>query len=94
MQRSPISFNSTHGGETGASSGLDSLQVYKELPSDQITEEFLWGRLRPLLDYLSPEDIEKVQEALSLASDAHAGQLRKSGEPFITHPLEVSPTLT
>lgn len=60
------------------------------MPEEDITEEFLWSRLRPFLDYLSREDIVKVREALSLASDAHAGQLRKSGEPFITHPLEVS----
>ncbi len=27
---------------------------------------------------------------MSLAYDAHAGQRRKSGEPFITHPVEVT----
>ena len=32
----------------------------------------------------------QVREALSLAYDAHAGQRRKSGEPFITHPVEVT----
>ena len=31
-----------------------------------------------------------VREALSLAYDAHAGQRRRSGEPFITHPVEVT----
>lgn len=30
-----------------------------------------------------------MREALSLAYDAHYGQKRKSGEPFITHPVEV-----
>ena len=33
--------------------------------------------------------VGQVREALSLAYDAHAGQKRKSGEPFITHPVEV-----
>ena len=69
---------------------VSSVQVYQVLPCEEITEEFLWGRLRPLLGYLCEEDIEKVQEALSLATDAHAGQVRRSGEPFITHPVEVS----
>ncbi len=32
----------------------------------------------------------QVREALSLAYDAHSGQSRKSGEPFITHPVEVT----
>ncbi len=31
-----------------------------------------------------------MQEALSLAYDSHAGQLRKSGEKYITHPVEVA----
>ena len=31
-----------------------------------------------------------MREALSLAFDCHAGQKRKSGEPFITHPVEVA----
>jgi GTP pyrophosphokinase len=32
----------------------------------------------------------QVQEALSLAYDAHEGQVRKSGEKYITHPVEVA----
>lgn len=55
-----------------------------------ITEELLWERLRPLLDYLSQESRQKVQEALSLAYDAHGGQSRRSGEKYVTHPLEVA----
>lgn len=58
---------------------------------DQITEGFLWRRLRPLLDYLDDEAIEKVQQALTFALSVHSGQMRKSGEPYITHPLEVGP---
>lgn len=34
--------------------------------------------------------LPQVKEALSLAYDAHSGQRRKSGEPFITHPVEVT----
>ncbi|KAK9817748.1 hypothetical protein WJX72_001567 [[Myrmecia] bisecta] len=63
---------------------------YQELKQDEITEAYLWSRLEPLLHYLAPEPKSKVQEALSLAYDSHAGQNRKSGEPFITHPVEVT----
>lgn len=65
------------------------LQIYQTLPVEQINEDFLWKRLQPLLEYLDAESIEKVKEALSFALSVHAGQMRKSGEPYITHPLEV-----
>jgi len=55
-----------------------------------IDEQFLWARLEPKLGYLSGPERDKVQEALCLAFDAHAGQRRKSGEPFISHPVEVT----
>ena len=32
----------------------------------------------------------QVREALVLAYDSHSGQDRKSGEPYITHPVEVT----
>ena len=35
-------------------------------------------------------DIEKLQKAYELARSAHEGQNRVSGEPYITHPLEVA----
>ena len=42
------------------------------------------------LDYLSPEDIARVRKAYKLADRAHLGQMRKSGEPYITHPIAVA----
>lgn len=43
--------------------------------------------------YLKPADIERVEEAYVMARDAHEGQNRKSGEPYITHPLAVATLL-
>ena len=57
----------------------------------EINEQFLWeDRLAPLLGYLPSDEVRRVREALSLAYDAHSSQKRKSGEPFITHPVEVT----
>lgn len=67
------------------------LQFYQRLQPSEVTEQYLWDqRLLPLLGYLTADQTVKVKEALSLAFDAHNGQRRKSGEPFITHPVEVT----
>ncbi len=43
--------------------------------------------------YLPPEDVERIQEAYDLAFQAHDGQRRRSGEPYITHPVAVADLL-
>ena len=43
-----------------------------------------------LAAYLSPEQIERVRGAYAVGARAHASQKRKSGEPYITHPLAVA----
>ncbi len=35
-------------------------------------------------------DIEKIEKAYQMADAAHSGQMRQSGEPYITHPLSVA----
>lgn len=40
--------------------------------------------------YLSAEDIAFLHKAYEFAAKAHRGQYRKSGEPYITHPVEVA----
>lgn len=42
------------------------------------------------LDYLSRSDIEHVRQAYRFADQAHLGQLRNNGEPYITHPIAVA----
>ena len=41
-------------------------------------------------DYLPPDKVAAVEEAYRFAEEAHAGQYRKSGEPFIEHPLSTA----
>ncbi|MBL8517194.1 MAG: bifunctional (p)ppGpp synthetase/guanosine-3',5'-bis(diphosphate) 3'-pyrophosphohydrolase [Betaproteobacteria bacterium] len=50
-----------------------------------------FAELRSTLEhYLKREDIERVELAFSVAQSAHDGQFRKSGEPYVTHPLAVA----
>ncbi len=50
--------------------------------------------LEKLTYYLNAEERRKIQEALTLSENVHSNQLRKSGDPFIVHPLEVAKILT
>ncbi len=42
------------------------------------------------LDYLDGADARKVRDAYRFADEAHLGQFRASGEPYITHPIAVA----
>ena len=43
-----------------------------------------------LLGYFNPKDQTYINRAFQYAYDGHNGQYRKSGEPYITHPLHVA----
>ena len=49
-----------------------------------------FAELSEKLAYLSKSDLKKVREAYKFADQAHLGQLRASGIPYITHPLAVT----
>ncbi|PHI36853.1 bifunctional GTP diphosphokinase/guanosine-3',5'-bis(diphosphate) 3'-diphosphatase [Pseudoalteromonas sp. GCY] len=51
------------------------------------------GLKKKISEYLSPEDVDLVQKAYVVAREAHEGQTRSSGEPYITHPVEVTQIL-
>ncbi|MEE9528937.1 MAG: HD domain-containing protein, partial [Dehalococcoidia bacterium] len=40
--------------------------------------------------YLPEEQVTLVEKAYNFALDAHLGQLRKSGEPYLEHPVSVA----
>lgn len=42
---------------------------------------------KELEKYLEPADIEQCYRAYLVADKAHAGQMRRSGEPYISHPI-------
>ena len=46
-----------------------------------------------LTSYLPPKEVEAITRAYDYSAQAHVGQLRISGEPYISHPLAVADTL-
>ena len=48
------------------------------------------GLLKKVRAYNPKADVREVQRAYEFAAHSHRGQVRKSGEPFIRHPLEVA----
>jgi len=51
-------------------------------------------KLRDLLNtYLSPENVATVLRAYDVGESAHRGQVRKTGEPYIFHPVAVAQIL-
>ncbi|MCD8316922.1 MAG: bifunctional (p)ppGpp synthetase/guanosine-3',5'-bis(diphosphate) 3'-pyrophosphohydrolase [Eggerthellaceae bacterium] len=55
------------------------------------TPEERFAELLMLTDeYLNAEDEAMITHAFEFASAAHKGQCRKSGEPFVMHPIEVA----
>jgi len=49
-----------------------------------------FAQLSEQLHYLAKADLKKVREAYKFADEAHLGQYRASGEPYITHPIAVA----
>ncbi|MFM9916824.1 MAG: RelA/SpoT family protein [Rhizobacter sp.] len=58
------------------------------VPTDAAAASF--DALTIKLDYLDPADIRRVRDAYRFADEAHLGQYRVSGEPYITHPIAVA----
>jgi guanosine-3',5'-bis(diphosphate) 3'-pyrophosphohydrolase len=50
----------------------------------------LFKKLRRKLNYLNEEQLELIHQAYLVALEAHRGQKRRTGEPYITHPVAVA----
>ena len=54
----------------------------------------LEGLRQSVAGYLKPADLSRLEEAYHFSDAAHQGQLRKSGEPYISHPVAVAEILS
>jgi hypothetical protein len=68
---------------TATSKRLDDTSTLTQTDLDQI--EQYWNRLMPTVNYLGTVQVAQIYKALQVAYQAHRGQMRKSGEPFIIH---------
>src|SRR5690606_16493803 len=64
--------------------------VQPEAPSPGNTIASLAPLTEVIKHYLEPKEIERVKEAYRFADQAHLGQFRASGEPYISHPIAVT----
>jgi GTP pyrophosphokinase/guanosine-3',5'-bis(diphosphate) 3'-pyrophosphohydrolase len=67
--------------------GLRNVAPAAEPP---LTEASSYDALAQRLTYLAKADLKRVREAYKFADEAHLGQLRASGQPYITHPIAVA----
>jgi len=64
--------------------------VSKPTPAAANAAAASFAALTAKLDYMPAADIDNVRRAYRFADEAHLGQIRNSGEPYITHPIAVA----
>ena len=65
-----------------------------ETPADFTPPEELYKELiEKIKAYHPSEDFSMIEKAYKLADEAHKGQKRKSGEPYIIHPVKATKIL-
>ncbi len=67
-----------------------SAKLSKSKPASVNASEASFASLLTKIQYLDRSGIETVRQAYRWADELHLGQLRNSGEPYITHPLTVT----
>lgn len=69
----------------------DTLKKEISKPEDFTPPEELYKKLiATIRAYRPTTDLSEIEKAYKIASKAHEGQKRKSGEPYIIHPLCVA----
>jgi GTP diphosphokinase / guanosine-3',5'-bis(diphosphate) 3'-diphosphatase len=64
-------------------------QIYEEAISDR-TPKSLEELCEKISGYFPGADLSLIERAYAFSEKAHAGQIRRSGEPYISHPLGVA----
>jgi GTP diphosphokinase / guanosine-3',5'-bis(diphosphate) 3'-diphosphatase len=75
---------------SGAGQALAPASAHANLNAVANAAAASFAALTAKLDYLDAADTEQVRRAYRFADEAHLGQVRHSGEPYITHPIAVA----
>ena len=68
-----------------------ALQGRPRVPVPPVSQEITtFAELADKLGYLGKTDLNLVRDAYKFADEAHLGQFRASGQPYITHPIAVA----
>ena len=79
--------------ELAGNTNIKTSQVDKavDTPADFTSPEVLYNKLiETIRQYHPSSDLSDIERAYKVAKEAHEGQFRKSGEPYIIHPLCVA----
>lgn len=79
--------------ELAGNTNIKTSQVDKSVdtPADFTSPEVLYNKLiETIRQYHHSSDLSDIERAYKVAKEAHEGQFRKSGEPYIIHPLCVA----
>ncbi|MFN4086022.1 MAG: RelA/SpoT family protein [Spirosomataceae bacterium] len=75
--------------DTAIMSVMKTEEYYTEEEKKEIRKRYR-RILRSLKPFLKGDDVKQIRKAFDLSLDAHKEMRRKSGEPYIYHPLEVA----
>ena len=72
---------------------MDKTSTIKNSREFNISSKKYLDFKKKISKYLNPYQVKKIEKSFNLACDAHKGQVRKSGEAYIYHPLSAASIL-
>jgi GTP pyrophosphokinase len=81
---------SLHSGTTKGRPSRSSSKPHEAEPAPAPGVASISHLASKLAEYLTPAELKKVKEAYRFSDEMHLGQVRKSGEPYISHPIAVA----
>ena len=72
---------------------MDNTSTIKNSREFNISSKKYLDFKKKISKYLNPYQVKKIEKSFNLACDAHKGQVRKSGEAYIHHPLSAASIL-